>query len=333
MITKFKKYKNIKEKVDIYNLFHTEKNRDDKYYIDLIKKGEINKYDLERLFHWCCVFDFQELAFKISKYIDNQTLYNLIRSITYLKYDYFKKIIEKDDLYKLLFKDRYFVEYIFNYSEKDEIVKKLKLIKKLGYKFIQNDLETACFKDRTGVDIIKYLTSLGLDPKKKKPSTFSHKMENCLDISTNYNENSEKIKYLVEELKIPITYRHMHNVIVKNNLESLKVLINNMDNLIDDYSYSDYATHSEDKYKYVLYDIVSLMYNKKLFEYLKMFIKNLNKTELITRTMTSNILSTYDFQKILLDADPNNLKYIEHILSDRIKEEYSYLIDSKKFNV
>lgn len=250
--------------------FHKEKIRDVNYYIDKIKSEDVDNNSIEQLFHWSCTYNFPELALALVDLLGYQIV-RLHRSIAYLEYNTFKKIIEKNDLYKRLEVvgkgSTEFISEIIYYGGKDS-VKKLKLLKKLGYEINKDTLRIACYGNN--LEVIKYLVSLGFDPKEKEKTSYSDRPQNCLDIATNYGkDNYDVIKYLVKDLKIPVTYRHMHNVINKDK-KALEFLVKS-DNIIDDYAYSSWSTHDEDKKQYTLRDILSSLAGKgrmDLFKYL-----------------------------------------------------------------
>lgn len=392
MITDFNKYKLLE--ADIYQMYFTDENRNLKEYLELIDSGELSEHDILRLFHWSCAYDFHELSAELVKKIKREDLLKHSRSIAYLDYPLFKKIIEKNNLYVSFLNNRDFLDQVFN-NGKDK-VKKLKLLKKHGFEYTDKSLRSACFHNSEGiVSVIKYFVSLGLDPSKKEKSTYSDQPQNCLDIATNYNDDPSIIRYLVKNLNIPVTYRHISNVISKDNLKSVPILTRSK-NIIEDYSYSSWATHDENKHPYYLSRLIYRMGNKNLFKYLKLVFENSVKkpynelqslpsssdsnivfpkylniaywiisnyndtyinsynTEYITKghlkfwvkkmkedpsiikkllDVDDDIKTSYEYQKVVLDADPKNLKYIEKKLNSKIKDEYAYLIDSEKFNI
>jgi len=369
MITKFNKYEKIYEWA-FHDEFHKEKIRNVDYYIDRIHKEKLSEKDIEYLFHWSCVYEFPELAVALSDIFSEYTLTKQNRSIAQIKdYKSFKKIIKKCNLVSLK-NDRDFLEHLIH-SNDDE--GKIKLVKELGLNVNQKTLETACFSGK--VNIVKYLVSIGLDPTKRREASFSHQPENCLDIATDYNKTPELIKYLVEKLNIPVTYRHMANVIYKENLDALPFLINS-NNLIDDYSYSGWATHEENKHQYSLGNLLSLMISKKIknklikkvlsktkdfgYNNLQSLPRNFNliywiisnytgsensyTTKQITqgnkkfwlkkmkenpsiisklRHVNKGLLTSYEYQKLILDIDPKNVKYIINDLHPEIEKEFS----------
>jgi hypothetical protein len=386
-----------------YDEFHKEKIRDVDYYLDRIKKEKVGKDSIDQLFHWACVENFSELVLALNNFLDKSSLIRLNRSITYLDFKTFKTILEKDNLYKNLLKDRDFLSNVIYYG--DDLVEKVKYLETLGFNINDDFLRYCCYSDK--LELIKYLVSKGLDPKKIQKDKITDIPQNCLDIATSYNKKGIKIiKYLVEELNTPVTYRHMNSVI--DNPEALDIIMKSK-NIIDDYSYSMYSTNGENNRQFTLYKFLNNLSSKNLIKYIKIladrdkkrgydFLQNLNSkkdwqgfdkkfdeyldpsqleiayyiidnydgdyenattTQFITHNnedfwlkkmkenpsiikkllyLDDKVRKSYKYQKILMEADEKNLKYIKNIIHPNIIKEYDHLpevldIIAKKYNL
>ena len=390
MIIKFKIYEK-KATPEYYSFYEDFKSiLDVNHYINILKTKNITEYEEDRLLYFACR-ELPELSVKLVDYIPTKTFSKNNSAVAELPYNYFKSILKNDNIYNALINNsEFFSNLVYHNSD----VKNFKLLKDLGATFNQDLLMTACFKG--SLDIVKFLISTGLDPNKKKDATFSRAPENCMDYATKYNDKSNVIKYLVD-LGVPVTYRHIYNVIQKGNLDAVPYLVNSK-NLVKDYSFSSYATQSQDKYQYTLSSLVSLMLNNNLNKYVKILLnkekdkgydilqglpfeyydnykiintkylelaysiisnydgkyENSFTTEFITnynekfwlnkmkrnpsiisklRNMDISILKLYDYQKIILEDDIDNLKYIKNILNPKIEKEFDYLINTSKFNI
>ena len=398
MITNFKIYE--KKIAPKYYYFNNDdfKYTDVNYFINIIKTNFITENEEDRLFYWACI-NLPELALTLVDYIPTNSIIKNHRGVAKLPYDYFKSILKNDNVLNKLIISKDFLTSIVYYNND---VKKLKLLEYLGAKFNQDLLISACWSDN--LSTVKFLINTGLDPNKKKNATFSYAPENCLDIATQNNKKPDIIKYLVD-LGVEVTYRQIHNVILNNNLDAVPFLVNSK-NIIDDYSYSNYATRQENRIPYQLYDLITLMLTKNLNKYIKNLLnreknkgydilqtltlsslntpdnknetdnkylnpKNLElaywiidnyngkyensyTTRFITynnekfwfnkmkqnpsiisklRYLNNNILKSYEYQKIILDADSDNLKYIKDILNPKIEKEFDYIINTNKFNI
>lgn len=375
------------EYYDIYDDLRNIKDVD--YYLNLLETKNISDYDKSRLFYWSCR-ELPELALKLLKILPLQMIVENKRGIVQLEYPYFSKILKYKDLYKYLITKNDFINDVLFYSYDDD-TRKLILLKKLGYIFTQNNLESLSYTNK--INNIKYLVNQGFDPSLKRKSSYGDMPQNCLDTATSYGkENIEVIKYLVQNLHIPVTYRHIYNVIAKRNLEAVPILVNTK-KFSDDYSYSNYATNDDNRHQFRLNSLIYPMLNNNLDEYLKILLKNRNVGYSILQSLPSltdhnknytvkikyldpkyldfayEILNNYDgkyensetttfithnnekywlkkmkqnpsiisklteleedfktsykYQKIILDADAKNVKYIIDDLNPRIMEEYS----------
>jgi len=249
--------------------------KDIDYFLNIINTKDVHINTMETLFYWSCR-KFQTLAIKLADLLKTPFLIKSvsIKGIVQLDYVNFKTIIEKNELYKYIIKNNEFIKDIFYYGNVD-IVKKLKLINSLGAVFNQNILRSVCYTDK--VDVVKYFVSQGLDPRDMSSTNYSDSPENCLDIATKFSKSVDIIKYLVEDLKIAVTYRHMRNVIYNNNLKTtfynaLTILSNGI--ITDDYSYSRYATHDENKYQYKLSSLIKILAINGIDDFLKKILKN-----------------------------------------------------------
>lgn len=391
-----KKYERYKKPV--YYSFHDDMNEDHPdvdYFLNIIKTKEIYEGSLENLFYWSCR-NFPKLAIELNGVIPFKIILKGIIGIVQLNYDNFRAILKKNNLYTLLINNKEFIEKILYYGDD---TKKLILLKKLGFVFNQSLLRTACFVGC--VNIVKYLVNQGFDPKEKKEDSFTYAPENCLDIATQWNKTPEVIKYLVEQLKIPVTYRHIINVIYKDNLNAIPILIN-AKIIVDDYCYSRYATHQENKEPYRLGDVVKIMLNKNLDDLLKIILikekdhgydqlqklpelgfsnlylnpkylefaywiinnwngenENFISTKFITTNnekfwfrkirknpsiipkltkMRQEVLDSYKYQKLILNKDEKNIKYIINNLHPRILSEFDHIPEilnkiANKYNI
>ena len=244
---------------DFWNDYQREKIRDVDHYMNIINGDKYHVYlsQLESLFHWSCMEKESELALAFSKVLPESSIVKL-RSIYSLDYKTFKTIVEKNNLYKKLINNKELVENLIYYGGDD--VNKLKLFQKYGVVFTQKNLENASYSGKE--KIVKYLVSIGLDPFITRKASYSDAQENCLDLAAYHNKTPEVIKYFVEKLNIPVTYRHMKNVIKTGNLEALPILLNSK-NLTPDYAASGhYSTHRD--YAVTLADLISFMCGKNL---------------------------------------------------------------------
>lgn len=390
MIIKFKIYEK-KTKPEFYSFHEDFKSiRDVNHYINILNTKNITEYEENRLFNFACR-ELSELAVKLVDYVPAKTFSKNSSSVAELPYTYFKSILKNDNIYKSLVKDSDFFRNLVYYNSD---VKKFKLLKELGATFNQDLLLTASFKGN--LDIVKFLISTGLYPNKKKESSFGRAQENCMYYATQHNEKYNLIKYLVD-LGLPVTYRHIYNVIQKGNLDAVPYLINSK-NMVDDYSYSPHATYQEHRNPYSLGSLISLMISEKLDKYITVLLdkvkdkgyntiqllpkvnngndkslspkylelaywiisncddkyENSFTTEFMTnynekfwinkmkqnpsiisklRQMDISILKSYEYQKIILNYNIDNLKYIKDILNPRIEKEFDYLINTSKFNI
>lgn len=253
---------------DYYNMYDDIEHKhivDVNFYLNILKTKNLSEDSLSQMFYTACRM-LPKLAIKMIDIISPKVILSGSRGLAFLNYNDFKNVIEKNEIYKRLM-NKNIISDVINYGEEDK-VKKLKLLKTLGFDINQEILESACYND-TQIDVIKYLVSLGLDPAIKKNSTFGHQPQNCLDVAASYNKKPDIIKYFVEKLKIPVTYRQMNDVIHNNNLEALNCLINSK-KLIDDYSYSKYATREENQHSIVLSDVIkSIVYKDLSLDYIK----------------------------------------------------------------
>jgi len=264
MITNFKIYEK-KTKPVFYSFYEDFKSIIDvNHYINIINTKNITEYEEDRLFYFACR-ELPELAVKLVDYVPAKKFSKNNTAVCELPYIYFKSILKNDNIYKALIKEP---EFLNNLVYHNSDVKKFKLLKDLGVTFNQDLLMTACFKGK--LDIVKFLISTGLDPNKKKDATFSRAPENCIDYATKYNDKPDVIKYLIN-LGVPVTYRHIYNVIHKGNLDAVSFLVNSK-NIEEDYSFSSYATHSEDKYQYRLDNLISLMISEKLDRFVRVIL-------------------------------------------------------------
>jgi len=395
MITNFKIFE--KKVKDLYYFYDDMKKdaHDVDYFLNLIKTKNVTSDELERLFYWSCR-EFPKLSLALIDVMPARSIQKEIRGIVQLDVDDFKKLIEKNDIYKGLITNKEFLEEIIYYGH--DKVDKFKILEKLGATFNQRLLSLACYAGR--INIVKYLIDKGFDPNIKKEASFSHAPQNCLDDATLYNKTPDVIKYLVEDLNMPVTYRHIYNVLVMDNFDALPSLINSK-NIIDDYSYSMYATHNEDQHPFYFSSLISKILNKNQEKYIiPLFkgkndgyddlqslpsIKNYNNIldpkylelayriiknykgnssnsssiRFITRNneefwfkkmkqdpsiisklikMDDEVIKSYKFQKLILDIDKDNLKYIINKLHPKILIEYGHLpgvinIIASKFNI
>jgi hypothetical protein len=244
--------------------FFKDKNRDVKYYLDRIEKERVDKDSIDTLFHWSCVNNFPELALALSKKVD---LNRVCRSITYLDFKWFKKILEG-----IKITNRDFLSYVIQYgSDKD---KKFDWLEKQGYKINYQDLlETACFHDFTDenedvLDVVKYIIKKGADPKEFKDGKISYIKQNCLDVATRYGKNNlELVKYLVDICKVPATWRNIKDT-YHYNIKVFDYLIK-LSYIEEDHSFSSYATSYDDRRRYTLSQLISLLSINKDDEYIK----------------------------------------------------------------
>jgi hypothetical protein len=387
---------------DFWKDFNEKKIRDIDHYLNIIHNDKYHVYlsQLESLFHWCCYEHCNDLALALSNELPKSSLAKLGRSLSYLDYKAYKTIMEKDDLYKLIMhKDREFVDNLIYYGIDD--AKKLNLMINWGIVFTQKNLESASFAGRE--NIVKYLVSIGLDPSIKTKTTYDESQENCLDKAASHNKNPNIIKYFVTKLNIPVTFRHMRDVIKNDNLNALPILINSK-NIIPDYAYSNNRHGTSYNTIVNLADVIRVMLNKNLNKYIKILLnrefdygyniiddlpsnseynnkthryensrikseylnlaywilskyngkENISITHFITnkhekfwlnkmktnpgiilklKMIFDDLARSYEYQKIILDIDPNNLENIIDIINPKIKIEYNHLVNAKKYNL
>ena len=306
--------KTFEDSFSFYDEFHHKKIRDVNYYIDKIRKKNIGPYYTTELFHWACAFNFPELAMALVEFIPRNELINLDRSITYLDYEYFKKIIEKNNLYKELINRRDFLEYVIVYG-KDK-VKKFQLLEKFGVEINLRLLRLACYHGKD-VELVKYFVSKGLDPNKKEKATYANYYENCLDLATTSNINVDLIRYLVNDLNMKVSFKNMLGAIDKET-ESLDILINSKN---INYSWQKDVSINQ---------IIRRLLNKQLNEYVEKLLKNYPD---LIQQIELELRKTYQIQKILLDIDPLNIEYIRNYLHPDIAKEYDWAINASKYNL
>lgn len=399
MITKFKIFE-IKEYqyYDFHNDMFNKKIRDVNHYIDIIKNSDkyhISLGQAEILFHWSTIENFPELAEALLDVLPLKSLKRLDRSIAALPYKYFSKILKYKDMYKLINKSSMIKNII--YYGKTDAAKKLSLLKKFGIIFNNDAIRNAAYAEN--LEAVKYFFEKeGLDPSEKEESF--NIPENCLDSATEHNKGPDVINYLVTKAHVPVTYRHIYNVINNKNLEALPALINS-NKIIEDYAYSSWSTYR--KHPIYLNNLIKLMIEKKLIKESKKLLSNTkmkgydiiqslakhsanigdfidkktlkivywiisnydgNENSYTTRIVTKEnkdfwinkfkqnphliynmldgmdkkILEDYDFQKILLDMNPKNIKYIIKVLDPKIEKEYSDIpeifdITLNKYNI
>jgi hypothetical protein len=308
-----KTYEKKTKQPEYYDIYDDLRNiKDVDYYLNLLHTKNISDYNKSRLFYWSCR-ELPELALKLFSILPINIIIENKRGIAQLDYLYFSKILRKNDLYKLLIVRNDFIHDVLYYSNDD--TKKLILLKKLGYIFTQKNLESFCYTNK--INSIKYLVNQGLDPAIKDKANYGDMPQNCLDIATRYSDkNIEVIKYLVQKLNIPVTYRHIDNVISKRNLDAVPILIN-AKKFIDDYSYSRYATHEEDKYEFRLNWLIHPMLNNGLDEYLKILLKRKNVGYSILQSLP--YLTDGDFinrKNMVKYLDPKYLDFAYEILNN-----------------
>lgn len=313
MIIRYKLFEN--KNIDFYDDFFKKEIKDIDYYLNIIDELNINKYYIKQLFHWACREKLNEFVYKLSQKLNFNDLKGLIRSLIYLDFNYFKKIIIENNLLNYYLRDKDIIEHIISKGD----VKKLKFLEENGLQLNQKILELSCFHNK--LNIFKYLISKGLDPNKKTKNNFSYKDEGCLDISTKYNSNFIFIDYLVNDLNLPVTYRHMYNVLNNNDFKSLEILIKSK-NLINDYSYSRYANHYIDKYEIKLNVVINSIVLKEnlslniINKYVKILIKD--KID-----FAYEIIQTFNRNKIMNSKYLDICYYIIDKYSNKYENEYT----------
>jgi len=167
MIIRYKLFEN--KNIDFYDDFFKKEIKDIDYYLNIIDELNINKYYIKQLFHWACMEKLNEFVYKLSQKLDFNDLKGLIRSLIYLDFNYFKKIIIENNLLNYYLSDKDIVEHIISKG----YVKKIKFLEENGIQLNQKILELSCFHNK--LNIFKYLISKGLDPNKKTKNNFSYK--------------------------------------------------------------------------------------------------------------------------------------------------------------
>ena len=304
--------------------FHKDKIRDVNYYLNRIKSENVSLDSIESLFHWSCTQDFPELAIALVDILGVRIL-KLNRSIAYLKYDAFKKIIETNDLYKKL-STKDIIDNVIYYGG-DDADKKLEYLQKLGFELKDENLRSACVTNN--LKTIKYLIKIGLDPKKIEKEKYSTASTNCLDIVTKYNRSHDEgvtniIDYFVNQLNIPVTYRHMYNILNKGILtdyEAFEILMKSK-NRVEDYSYSSYATQDEDKHQIIERDVLRRLSGKDKMNYFKY---------LVDRSDEKNKYNYVYCLNLKKDWKGFNIKSKEYIDPKHLDMAY-YLVKQSKTN-
>jgi hypothetical protein len=303
-------------KKSLYEEFFKDKIRDVDYYLDQIKNHKIEG-SVSDLFHWSAAHQFPEMVIALLDIIPLNKLIYLQRSITYLDFETFKKVLLKNDLYKSLLSARDFLENVIHYAKTNDRDKIFDFLEKLGFKLNSKLLEIAAFHGQ--VDLVKYLVKKGLDPGEKISSSgYDDRLENCLDVATNYNTTPDLIKYLVEELNIPVTYRHMYNVVSKDNFDALLILLKSK-NRVGDYSYSRYAIQDFYKYPIDLHKLISTISHRNNTEpkYLKSILDSLSIEE------QYNSLSALKRQEDFLGFDfPRDEQYNKYLVEPELDLAY-----------
>lgn len=383
MITKYKLFEKY-DNVDFYDDFFKKGIRYVDYYLNKIENLNIYRNDIKQLFHWSCMGKLNDFAYKISQKLNFNDLKNMINSLSDLDFETFQKIINERKLLNYLINDEGTIEYIISKGD----IKKLKFLEKNGVKLNHEVLKLSCFYGR--LEIVKYLVSKGLDPGKMTENFYSRKKENCLDETTKYGDNNfELVNYLVNELNIQVTYRHMHNVILKDNYDVFEILLKS-DNLVDDYqinliyvinllisknkinyvkilikdkidlAYSYLQALESKKYNYnglvieilkpdsleVCYYVIN-KYNGRENGYTTIYITRGHKDywmkkmkenpSIIKKLSNVDFIEDYDYQKMLLDIDEKNIKFIIDNVHPKIIDEYQHLPEiinlvAKKYN-
>jgi len=260
MIVKFKIFEKVKP-IKYYSFskdFDTIHDVD--HYLNILKTKIVYIDEIHRLIWWAGK-ELPELLVALTDVLSPEIIVKDSKWITKLTYKYFEEILDKPSIREKLLNNKEFLNCLVYYGDVD----KFELIKSFGESFTQGLLHSACYA--YNLPVVKFLVGEGLDPSIRKKALYSHKPENCLDEATSHNDKPEVIKYLVN-LGVPVTYRHMRNVIYRNNFDALECLINS-NNIIDDYSASSYATHTEDRRQYTLHDLISFMAGRDLDEYIK----------------------------------------------------------------
>lgn len=315
MITKFKIYE-VKEYkyYDFYDDMFKKKIRDVNHYINIIKNSEyhVSLNQTETLFHWAAIEHFSELAEAILDILPLSSLKKLNRSIAQLPYKYFSKILRYKDLYKTIVSNTNIIEDIIYYGRIDS-AKKLFLLKNFGAKYNNEYIRKAAYAEN--FEAVKYFFEKEkLDPS-EKVKTFDIS-ENALDDAAEHNKGSEVINYLVTKAKVPVTYRHIYNVINNNNLNALPALINSK-NIIDDYAFSYYSTYR--KHPIYLTNLIQLMVGKDLMNEIKILLSDVKMKGYDTiQTLTKHSPDKGDF------LDDKTLKIVYWIISNYDGDENSY---------
>jgi len=309
--------------------FHKDKIRDVDYYLDRIKKEKISNDSIDLLFHWSCIYNFPELALALIDMLGTRIL-KLNRSIAYLKYDAFKKILETNDLYKKFSNKEEIIDNVIYYSKDDDVNKKLEYLQNLGFELNDKALRTASFT--CNLKVVKYLVKLGLDPRKKEKEKYSDSPTNCLDIATKYNRDKDKtteiVDYFVNELNIPVTFRHMYNVLSNDNYEAFEILMKSK-NRIQDYSFSFYATNDENKYQMVLRDVLRRLSNKDKMDYFKYLVDEIYEEDKYMYVYYLNLKKDWKgFNKETKEyIDPKDLEMAYYLIKTSKKNPHDGYIE------
>src|SRR5574344_330676 len=238
------KYYNFKPDIFYKNL------RNADYWWEIITNTKYDDYSLEHLFKLACQY-IPKLAVKMVDVLSPEQIIENGEHIYELPLNEFKSFLLKNDLYKKINLSKLVnINNINNNGDNDDI-EKIKLLKSLNpnIKLSANLLHSAIFYKN--IKLFKYLISIGLDASEKIKS-FNISINSLGQLILNiHNMNKvifiEFLKYIVNDLNIAVTPKHIYEVI--KNIEklgddALEILIN-AKNTTDDYEYSGWSTYNK----------------------------------------------------------------------------------------
>jgi len=224
--------------------------RDADYWWEIINNTKFNDYSLEHLFKLACQY-VPKLAVKMVDILSPEQIIKNGGYIYDLPLNELKRLLTKNDLYKKFNLSK--LVNINNINNNDpngdnDDIEKIKLLKSLNpnIKLSANLLHYAIFYKN--IKLFKYLISIGLDAS-EKIETFNISRNSLGQLISNiHNMNKvifiEFLKYIVNDLNIAVTPKHINEVIKnieKVGDESFEILIN-AKNTTDDYEYSGWST-------------------------------------------------------------------------------------------
>lgn len=220
--------------------------RDADYWWGIITNTKYDNYSLEHLFKISCIY-IPDLAVKMVDILSPNQITKNSELIYKLPLNEFKTLLLKNDLYKKINLQK----IIDIHSNDNDDIEKIKLLKSLNPNIKLSDilLHSAIFYKN--IKLFKYLISIGLDASEK--IEYFNISRNSLGqlISNIHNMNKEIfiefLKYIVNDLNIAVTPKHIYDVIKnieKIGDESFEILIN-AKNIINDYEYNGWSTYDK----------------------------------------------------------------------------------------